>query len=354
MIVCGINKRKCMKAIKKATYPLDKCYALSHIRKNNTSYIAIAAEKEDACLLFTAKGQFIEKIWNGPSGTMSIVPLQNENGAFLATKKMFSPDNGNDAYIALLTPSSDGWQEKKIADIPYAHRFDVLRCASKRYLVCATIKKSCEYKGDWRFPGQYTACELPEDLSGSVDLKPQVVIDGLLKNHGYIHRCDTNGDYSIIGTDSGIYEIHPPCGTQSDWTVTKLLEEPTSDMAFTDFDGDEQEEMITLSPFHGDTVKIFKKQKGVWNCVYEHPDKLEFVHSIWAGKIKGKSIAIIGHRKGESRDLYCFFYDNGYRTQLLDKDCGSTNVLVYSVGNADYLVSANREINEIAFYELQV
>jgi len=343
-----------MKAIKKAVYPLDKCYALADIRYKEKPYIVVAAEKEDACLLFTAEGQFIQKIWDGPSGTMSIVPLENENGAFLATKKMFSPNNADQACIVLVTSCAEGWREKTIAAVPYAHRFDVLQANGKRYLVCATIKKACEYKEDWRFPGQYLACELPKDLSGAVDLKPQLIVDGLLKNHGYIRRRDVHGDYSVIGADSGIYEIHPPCKDNNEWVVNKILEEPTSDMAFTDFDGDGQEEMITLSPFHGDTVKIFKKRNCIWNCVYEHPEKLEFVHSIWAGKVKDKHIAIIGHRKGESRDLYGFIYDNGYHAELLDKDCGSTNVLVYSVGTQDYLVSANREMNEVAFYELEV
>lgn len=344
-----------MKAIKTSTYPLDKCYAIARIIYMEKPHIVIAAEKEGSCLLFTEQGQFVETIWQGPSGTMSIVPLNNRDGAFLATKNMFSPNDANKACIVSVQPAKKGWHSKTIAEVPYAHRFDVLVSQNKRYLVCATIKKACEYKEDWRYPGQYLAYELPEDLSGELNLKPQLIMDGLLKNHGYIRRTDTQSDYSVISSETGVFEIHPPVKGENDWAVTQLINEPTSDMAFADFDGDGQEEMITLSPFHGDTVKVFKRKNGQWTCIYEHPEKLPFVHSIWAGKIKDKYVAVIGHRKGDSRDLYAFFYEDGtYKADILDKDCGSTNVLVYSVGAQDYLVSANREINEIAFYKLEV
>ncbi|QTQ16831.1 hypothetical protein [Treponema parvum] len=343
-----------MKAIKKAVYPMQKCYSIAQIQHNDKPYIAVAAEKEDDCLLFTPEGKFVETIWKGPSGTMSIVPLQGENGAFLATKKMFSPNNADEACIVLVRPTAQGWKEKTLIKIPYAHRFDVLESDGKRYLVCATIKKTKEYEDDWRFPGQYLACELPPEPENA-DLKLQVIVDGLLKNHGYIRRHDKNGDYSVISSATGIFEIHPPTDKNSEWSVEKLLDEETSDMAFADFDGDGQDEMVTLSPFHGNTVKFFKKQDAgcSWKCVYEFPKKLEFVHAIWAGTVKGKQVAVIGHRKGESRDLYVFSYDNGYRAEVLDKDCGSTNVLVYNFMGKDRIVSANREINEIAFYEFE-
>ncbi|WP_428770579.1 hypothetical protein V1L52_01745 [Treponema sp. HNW] len=343
-----------MKAIKTSTYPLDKCYAIGRILYRDKPHIVIAAEKEGACLLFTEEGQFVETIWQGPSGTMSIVPLNDKDGSFLATKNMFSPNDGDKACIVSVQPAQKNWQTKTIAKVPYAHRFDVLVSQNKRYLVCATIKKACEYKEDWRYPGQYLACELPENLSGEQDLKPRLIADGLLKNHGYIRRTDTQGDYSVISCHTGVFEMHPPQTGKTDWTIRQLIGEPVSDIAFTDFDGDGRDEMITLSPFHGDTVKIFKQKNGQWTCVYEHPEKLPFVHSIWAGKIKDKNLAVIGHRKGDSRDLYAFFYEDGtYKAEVLDKDCGSTNVLVYDVQGIDYLVSTNREINEIAFYRLE-
>ena len=85
------------------------------------------------------------------------------------------------------------------------------------------------------------------------------------------------------------------------------------------------------------------------------PHKVEFVHSIWAGGLEGKPYAIIGHRKGESRDLLGFSYKDGFfKVDMLDKDVGSTNVMHYVRNSQDCLVSTNREINEIAFYDIKV
>lgn len=52
--------------------------------------------------------------------------------------------------------------------------------------------------------------------------------------------------------------------------------------------------------------------------------------------------------------LLAFTYDRekGYVAQELDRGCGAANVLHYTYEGKDILIAANREINEIARYEL--
>ena len=38
-------------------------------------------------------------------------------------------------------------------------------------------------------------------------------------------------------------------------------------MTFADFDGDGEDEMLVMTPRHGDTIKIYKKADGKYTCV---------------------------------------------------------------------------------------
>jgi len=347
-----------MRAIKKNTYPLEKCYAINTINLRGTKHVVVAAEKEDDCILFDLDGNFEETIWKGPSGTMSIVPLDDKkDGMFLASRKFFSPNDSMDAHIVTMTPKAEGgWNEHLLCKAQCVHRFGVLKSNGKEYLLGASIKEKHEYRDDWRFLGEMLACELPShpDVE-TCELKP--VVSGLLKNHGFTLRTQANGDqYAVIACDSGVYEIHPPVEGSTEWMKVLLTEDATSDITFADFDGDGVDEMLALAPFHGDFVRVYKKNsQGTYDKVWESPEKHEFSHSIWAGTLQGKTFAITGHRKGASRDLNALVYrDGSYALELLDKDCGSTNVAVYKNGDKDYLISTNREINQVAFYELEV
>ncbi|MDX9940309.1 MAG: hypothetical protein RBT44_10180 [Sphaerochaetaceae bacterium] len=338
------------------TYPLDKCYAIAEICYHGEPHFVVAAEKVDKCLLFTREGELVDTIWEGPGGTMSIVPLPSDPGSFLATQRMYSPNDAQDAVIVAVSPKEGGgWMVNEIAKVPFAHRFDLLSTPAGKYLVVATIKGGHSHTDDWSTPGQFLVAPF-EGLDTDTPLRFSVVMDDVFHNHGYLRRQSADGDYAVISGDQGVFAIYPPKEESGSWVVKQLLAEGVSDMAFVDFDGDGNEEMITICPFHGDTIRIYKDiGKDLLEQVWELPEKREFSHSIHAGTVGGKPIAIIGHRKGPSRDLMGFSYDGtGYRMEILDKDCGSTNILLHEQDGAYTLVSTNREINEIAFYRLEV
>ena len=76
-------------------------------------------------------------------------------------------------------------------------------------------------------------------------------------------------------------------------------------------------------------------------------------HSIWARDFFGREEAIIGHRKG-NRDLIEFYYEDGeYKTNVLMHDVGSANIYPFDCKDGIRLVSTNREISQIAFYEVE-
>ncbi|HCT91124.1 MAG TPA: hypothetical protein DF613_07065 [Lachnospiraceae bacterium] len=348
-----------MKAIKLKTHELEKCYAVAPLRYQGSDHILVAAEKQNKCLLFDTDGNLEDTVWEGPGGTMSMVQVPGSDGVFLATHKFYSPNDSKEAKIVLVTPgAAGGWDVRTLAELPFVHRFDILTAGGKYYLIACALKSGHEYKDDWSMPGKIWAAELPEDLSG-VDgehpLSLTCIKEGLLKNHGYCRVCDGDGEWALVSADNGIFRVMPPASAGGQWRVETLTEDAASDAVFVDFDGDGEREILAITPFHGDTVKIYKKRENGYEPVYTYGFPMEFAHAIWGGTVEGIPLAFIGHRKGK-RDLLALYYDREsgtYAGKVLDHDVGPANVLCYRKEGRYYLAAANRETDEIAFYAIE-
>lgn len=345
-----------MKVEKKIIGNLTKCYSIAPLYYNGSNHFLVAAEKTDRCILFDLDGREEETVWTEPGGVMTMVQVPGTDGQFLATHKFYSPNDSKEAKIVIAAPSGTGkWDIRTLVDLPFVHRFDILVRGGVRYLIACTLKSGHEYKDDWSSPGKVYAAVLPEDLSGyneSRQLELTVIMDGMLKNHGYCRVEEQKYDSCVISAENGIYQFYPPEEPGMDWKIVPLLMEPASDAVLVDLDGDGSRELAVITPFHGETIRIYKKIEKEYERVYEYEKPAEFSHAIFGGMVCGKPAVIIGHRNGE-RNLLAFTYEKGgYQAQVLDQGCGSANVYRYSWKGKDVLVSANRETDEIAMYLL--
>lgn len=345
-----------MRVEKKKTYELEKCYAVAPLHYQGKDHILVAAEKVNKCLLFDQEGNCEDTVWDGPGGTMSIVQIPGSDGVFLATHKFYSPNDSKEAMIVMAAPGRDGWTTRILAHLPHVHRFDILERGGVKYVIAATICSGRKFKDDWSELGKVYACELPEDLENYSEEHPlpfEVLKDEMLKNHGYCRQTDEGGDYAVIGADCGVFKFIPPASKGGSWEIVQILDEATSDMTFIDFQENGEPDMLTISPFHGDVIKIFRKIEGTYQEIYKM-EPAEFGHAIWGGYACGKPVAVIGHRKGK-RDLLAFTYNKEtkeFHMDILDADVGPANVYHYQLNGKDRLVATNREIDEIAFYEM--
>ncbi|MCD8104967.1 MAG: hypothetical protein LUF35_08205 [Lachnospiraceae bacterium] len=341
---------------KKVISNLTKCYSIAPLFYKGEEHFLVAAEKVDKCLLFDGEGKEKDVVWEEPGGVMTMVQVPGTEGEFLATHKFYSPNDSKEAKIVRVTPDGNGhWEVKTLVDLPFVHRFDILTRNGVRYLIACVLKSGHEYRDDWRFPGKVYAAVLPEDLSGYDEdhqLNLKVIRDGMLKNHGYTRDEGNGTQAAVISCDNGVHRFVPPAMPDGDWEIETLITDAASDGVLVDFDGDGEKELAVLAPFHGDKIRFYKKRDGVYHLQYECPESREFLHSIYGGDFCGKKVLITGHRKG-LRDLMVFYYDTQketYAYEYIDRDCGSANVFHYMKDGKDYLVSANREINEVALY----
>ena len=146
----------------------------------------------------------------------------------------------------------------------------------------------------------------------------------------------------------------PPASPDQAWDVKQLIGTPVSDAVLCDFDNDGEDELACISPFHGDTLTIYKKDApGGYHPVFQAPRPLEMIHAIWAGKLQNRNVLVIGHRKGARDTLLISYAEGRYQIELLDHDVGAANVLHFRNRHGqDVILAANREIDEIAMYTI--
>lgn len=342
---------------KKILGNLEQCYCVASLYIHKTPYFMVAAEKQNACYLFSQDGERVDTLWDGPGGVMSMVQVPGSDGQFLATQKFYSPDDSKEAKIVVVTPDRAGnWMINVLVNLPFVHRFDILQSGGSMFLVACTVKSEHHFKGDWNTPGKVYVAKLEGDLTRYREDRPlelTILKDQMMKNHGYSRFVKEGIESAVISCENGVFLLSPPTRGTEEWEISRLLLEPASDALLADLDGDGKEELAVIAPFHGEQIKIFKESEGVFTQIYDYPGDAKFLHSICCGLVNGKMTLFIGYREGD-RNLLAFTYDpdiQTYQCEIIDHDCGSANVLFFEKENKSCLISANREINEIAMYE---
>ena len=345
-----------MKAEKRVIGSLNKCYACGTFSYDGEDHLIVAAEKKDPCYSFTADGEMKDVLWTQPGGVMTVLQFPDDHPVLMATYQFYSPNDSASAKIVYYTRGSDGWDCHVLCDLPFVHRFGIVERGGIRYLVACTLKSAHAFKNDWTCPGRIWVAQLPqhlEEFSAECQLQLTPLVSGLYKNHGFaVHTDEAGCSFAVVGTENGIYRVIPPESEGGEWQADCLLETPCSDVLYLDFDGDGERELLVLSPFHGDTLSVYKKNGSTFEPVWQREKKMPFIHAIHAGRINGRWIAFVGNRE-EDRELVAVEYDNGYQVSVLDQGAGPANCMFFEKDGSCRLLAANRETDEIALYELK-
>lgn len=348
-----------MRIGKKVIDHIEKCYAVAEFIYKEQQYLLCSAEGKGPCRMYTPDGAIKETLWDGPGGVMTLLQLPDPPvPVLLATQCFFSPDDAKNGKIVYYYPREGQWYCETLCEMPFIHRFGVIGNRNEKYLIAATLKSDCSYNGDWSSPGKIWTAKLPENIfqyNKNHPLKFSPLISGLYKNHGFSINEEGETSYAVIGTDNGVYSIFSPIQRGGEWEYKKILEEPAGDILLRDFDNDGEKELLIISPFHGQKIKIYKRNsRGRFESVYQRDKDLPFAHAIWGGKIGEKEYAFLGGRDG-NKELIAIFYDHEkgvYEEKLIDKEAGAANCMLFYVKGEAKLLAANRESDEVAIYDL--
>ncbi len=338
---------------KKTLDTMDRCYAVAAFKVAGRLQLFYASEGHGPCYMYDAETLERRVVWEEPGGTMCIVPLENTDGDFLAVQQFFPTFQSENSIIVHghYDQKAKEWVIKTLLSLPYIHRFDVLHTDHQRYLIACTLATSKKDKEDWSDPGKVYVAALPDDMSDTFTLS--VILDGLVKNHGYSRIYLEDGTpSSLISCESGVYKIVPPKANTDDWSITHLMKTEISDVCQFDMDGDGNNELAAIEGFHGSVLKIYKKKGQKYTEVYRCKRKMNFIHAIWAGNLRGIPTMIFGYRR-HALELFLVQYDKEteeYFEYTLDIGTGPSNVTVAHSDEYDMILSSSRHIGEAALY----
>lgn len=347
-----------MKYNKRFLKDIFKCYAVSSVKIDSKPNLIFAGEGKSAGLYVFSGEDFSKEttIWENSGGTMSISPIPEKEGYFLASKGFISMVEAQDSHVVIVRYKDGEFKYSKIVDLPYLHRFDIVKGEDgTNYFVGATIADYKENKEDWSHPGKLYVAEFPKDLDQDFMLDLEVIQDGLTINHGYCKGSYNGLEAAYIGAKEGVFVAVPPKKKGDKWVVEKILNEPTSDMAVIDIDMDGELELAVLAPFHGDEFKIYKKINGKYEVVYKYPVYQDFYHTVLSCTLKGKPCFIGGARRNRMQ-LFAVSYDEKaqkFVSEVIDEGVGPSNAYVVYDEGREIILSANRQIGHATIYYVE-
>lgn len=339
---------------KRVLSKLDRVYAVVSMEINGRTHFLAASEGHGQCLMFSPPNWETSVIWDGPGGCMSLVPIPGRQKALVAIQEffpVFQSEHAGIVYAEVAKDITKPWKVSRILNLPFVHRIQVVKCNSTSYLVASSICGGKAFRDDWSRPGAVYAGRIPQDPSTMWFLKP--ILENISKNHG-MHQTIIDGKPVVmISGKEGLFLLETPQKPHLPWGCQQLLTHEISDMYAYDLDDDEKPEIVTIEPFHGDRLIIYKHLSNKWLPVFE--TAVNFGHVVWAGEILGRP-GVLGGSRGGSQELFLLYPKTRELTSMdrivLDSNVETMQIAVIHRRNHDLILSANQALNEVALYEL--
>lgn len=332
---------------KETILKIKNVYTTNAFQSESGMYIGAGSETEKLVYLYDMGSGSSTKVEGCPGGMMSFLPVPAHPGYFVSIMGLFPPFIGKDAGLYLHREKDQGWETKKVLDLPFAHRCEFLERSGSVFLVVASVSRYKEDPGDWSQPGETHI--IPMDVIPTGDWQTVLVDASTTRNHGMTRTRIDGKDTVCISGAGGIFSLDRGNGDQ--WVLRQLFDGEVSEMVFIDLDGDGTDEIVTIEPFHGDTLNIYKKRNGEWDLKFS--DKLSFGHGLSGGKFNSEPVIIAGNRSG-SLALESFTVTDLSKGRVgrktLEENAGPTQTQVFSYRSQDYILSANQRKNEVALY----
>lgn len=342
-----------MQVKKKHLENMHRCYSVSNVKFDDKNHLFMASEDPNVgCNMYYGK-DFKQKqnVWMAPGGCMSIVTIPNKEKEILAVQEFYLKVSDSQAKIVWGKLIDDKWVFTDFIHLPFVHRFGILNRDGVNYLAAATIATSKERKDDWSVPGRIYVGRLPEKPTDSIKL--EVLVEGLYRNHGLWKTQENHIDVAYFGSDQGIIKVTPPSKENQQFQVEPILQTPVGEIAVIDIDGDGQNEIMTIEPFHGNTIQIYKKIDGSFRKVWQYDQEIDFAHALAGAKLCGKNVFVCGVRRC-SCELFIVAYDAGdYHVTTIDKGAGPANLCVINEKGRDIIAAANHTAGEAAIYVVE-
>jgi len=329
---------------KKTILKIESVYTANAFTIDGTTYVGAGSETTPAVYVHDIAAGRSSLVDGCPGGVMSFVPTPGHPNLFYSVMGLFPPFVGQEAGIFMHRSVKNGWKTTKAMALPFAHRCDILEKDGRNWLFAASCSKFKAEPADWKQSGELYVIPLDKDtgLPGT----PQLVYDRIWRHHGMLKARIQGDDTLLFSGTEGIFYMARENET---WTVRQLFDHEVSEFGLIDLDGDGKDELVTIEPFHGNTLNVYKKTDEVWEKLYT--DELWFGHGLSCGMFQGEPVIVVGNRRGPlTLNLYRRHADGRFVHEILEDAAGPTQTQVFTADGIDYILSANQRKNEVALY----
>ncbi len=331
---------------KESILEIKNIYTANAFQVKGECFVGAGSETEPDVKLYHLQHRQTEQITGCPGGMMSFLPVPGRNNQYISIMGLFPPFIGGEAGLYLHTVSSGRWRTEKVMDLPFAHRCEFIQEGNNVFLVAATVSRFKEDPSDWSRPGELHIIDIGKQ--DQLPWKSSVTDQKLFRNHGMTKIILDGAQAICVSGAEGIFAVQRK---QKNWQIDPVFHREVSEMCFIDLDGDGVDELVTIEPFHGDSICIYKREAKQWNLLFS--DSLSFGHGLSAGYFQGIPVVVAGNRSG-SFALEMFTANNLAKgiveKSVIETEAGPTQTQVFTYGSVDYILSANQRKNEVAIY----
>lgn len=332
---------------------LNMPYPLGTVVRNGERCVVAATEDHGPIRIAQPPYREAIEMVPGPGGCMALVEDEERPGTLYAIMGCFTGYKFQSGGIYQIGPEQANEAEKLI-DLPFAHRIDFVDRGGTRFLIAATLAADKSEPSDWSSPGSLYASRVPRQTGEGWNLVP--VLKGIHRNHGLLVARFMGLRSVLVSGTEGLFAADLDASS-GDWGFRQVMSQEISEIAVSDVDGDGMDELITIEPFHGNYVRVYKPASRQWRMAWEA--ELDFGHCLLAGKINGAQSILVSNRAG-SRDLLLFQFDGHSargaagiaepRRYVVDPGAGAANMLVMSHNGVDHIFATNQAAGEIVSY----
>ena len=331
---------------------LNMPYPLGVVVREGKRCVVAATEDHGPILLAQPPFHETTEMVPGPGGCMALVADNERPETLFAIMGCFVGYKFQTGGVYRISPDP-GSAAEKIINLPFAHRIDFVRRGGTRFLIAATLAADKSDPADWSRPGSLYASLVPRAHGETWELTP--VLEGIHRNHGLVTARFMGRRSVLVSGTEGLFAADLDTDGP-DWGFRQVLNHEVSEMAVSDIDGDGAEELITIEPFHGNSLHVYKLVGSQWQLAWE--TGLEYGHCLLAGMLNGVRTILVSNRAGK-RDLLLFEFNappaggKGIADPIrhvVDPGAGAANMLVVSHEGADRIFSTNQAAGEIVSY----
>ena len=329
---------------KKSILEIQSVYTANAFTINGVHHVGAGSETTPAVYVHDLSTGDSSLVDGCPGGVMSFVPAPGHPELFYSVMGLFPPFVGKEAGIFMHRRTGAGWVTSKAMALPFAHRCDILEKDGRSWLFAASCSKFKAEPADWSQSGELYV--IPLDEATGLPGVPELIYDKIWRHHGML-KARVHGDDTLLFSGAeGIFHMVREGGK---WTVERLFDHEVSEFGLIDLDGDGQDELVTIEPFHGNSLNIYKQVGASWEKRYS--DELWFGHGLSCGLFRGEPVVVVGNRRGPlTLNLYRPQADGSFAREILEEQAGPTQTQVFTAGGQDYILSANQLKNEVALY----